>query len=320
MAEGQQKKTQTATENDKGTEGKGKGRQHGKFRRQGTEHKKKDPDAVPILKYGPGNNFMRFKEALLKKALEDYGTLGKVIKQGKIEPLKEPDKTGVDLADEFSRMEYVENMRTYRKLKTEQEQQKPKYLSDESLDAVQKVQNWEDIEKEVDPERLWQAIEEKHKVHSTSEVAAVIKLEARNQLQSLRQGGFESIISYKQRYNNALQAYHDQGNLKKDGIDQAMDFFHGLDNGRYADFKVQYLNGLQVKSIPAPTDLNTVFNLTNNWLKPKALAGGGYASTYATKVDHVEKKKKIVWATQGRHSGRRKKAAFQETRVLHLRR
>jgi hypothetical protein len=39
-----------------------------------------------------------------------------------------------------------------------------------------------------------------------------------------------------------------------------------------------------------PTDLNTVFNLANNWLKPKALPGGGYASTYATKVDKKEKK------------------------------
>jgi hypothetical protein len=69
-----------------------------------------------------------------------------------------------------------------------------------------------------------------------------------------------------------------------------MDFFDGLDNGRYADFKVQYLNGLQIKTITGPTDLNTVFNLASNWLKPKVLPRGGYASTYATKVDKVEKK------------------------------
>jgi hypothetical protein len=203
MAEGQQKKTQTTTDNDKGTEGKGKGRQNGRFRRQGIKQKKKDPEAVPMLKFGPGDNFMRFKEALSKKALEECGVLGKVIKLRYIECLKEPDKTGMDLKDNFARLEYIEDMRTYRKLKTEQDQQKPKlyatilkYLSDESLDAVQKVKDWEKIEEKVDPERLWKAVEEKHKVHSTSKVAAVIKLEARNQLQSLRQGGFESIISY----------------------------------------------------------------------------------------------------------------------------
>jgi hypothetical protein len=34
------------------------------------------------------------------------------------------------------------------------------------------------------------------------------------------------------------QAYHDQGNLTKDGANQAMDTFHRLDNRRWADYKV----------------------------------------------------------------------------------
>jgi hypothetical protein len=68
-------------------------------------------------------------------------------------------------------------------------------------------------------------------------------------------------------------------------------FFHSLDNGRYADFKVQYLNGFQVKSIKAPNELITISDMASNCLKPKALAGKGYASTYATKVDYVEKKR-----------------------------
>jgi hypothetical protein len=121
-------------------------------------------------------------------------------------------------------------------------------------------------------------------------VAAIVKLEARNQLKNLKQGAFESIITYKKRCNDAFKAYHVHENPTKDGAEQAMDFFDGLDNGRYANFKVQYLNSLQIKTITAPTDLNTVFNLANNWLKLKALPGGGYANTYATKVDKVDKK------------------------------
>ncbi len=136
---------------------------------------------------------MRFQEALLKKALEEYGTLGKTILKGKI-----------------------------------------------------------------------------HRVHSKCEVAAIVKLEARNQLQTLRQGAFESVISYKQQYGKEIKAYHDQGNPTKDDTDQAMDFFHSLDNGRYAKFKVQYLNGLQVKSINVPKNLNKIFTLANNWLKAQA--------------------------------------------------
>lgn len=43
------------------------------------------------------------------------------------------------------------------------------------------------------PGRPLKLSEEKHRVHSASEVAK------------------ESIISYKQRYTNALKSYHDQG-------------------------------------------------------------------------------------------------------------
>ena len=41
------------------------------------KNKKKDPEEIPVLKYGPANNFTKFKEALSKKALKKYGNLGK---------------------------------------------------------------------------------------------------------------------------------------------------------------------------------------------------------------------------------------------------
>jgi hypothetical protein len=66
---------QKAQSSEKASEEKGKrGRNNRKFQRQGA--KKKDPDAVPILQYGPSQNFIKFKEALLKKALQEYGKLG----------------------------------------------------------------------------------------------------------------------------------------------------------------------------------------------------------------------------------------------------
>lgn len=126
----------------------------------------------------------------------------------------------------------------------------------------------------MDPEGLWKIVEEKHQVHSACEVKAIIKLAVRMNLQSIRQGGYKSITSHKQWYTNALQAYHDQKNPNNLDQDQVMDFFHGLDKGRFADFKVNFLNGLQVKSITEPPkDLNAMFMLVNNWLKPKVLTG-----------------------------------------------
>jgi hypothetical protein len=56
-------------------------RDNSRYYRQDND-RKKEPESIPILRYGPSNNFMKFKEAISKKALLDYGNLGKLIKQG----------------------------------------------------------------------------------------------------------------------------------------------------------------------------------------------------------------------------------------------
>jgi hypothetical protein len=63
------------------------------------EEKKKDPNNIPILKYGPSNNLMRFKEALSKKALLEFGNLGKLVNQGFIVMPDLPDRETYGLDD-----------------------------------------------------------------------------------------------------------------------------------------------------------------------------------------------------------------------------
>jgi hypothetical protein len=91
---------------------------------------------------------MRFKEALSKRALEKYGRLGKLINMGKFDDLEEPDRTFVNLPKEFEKADYLNAMKTYQKLKLDREEKEPqlyafilKYLSKESLEAVQKHQD-----------------------------------------------------------------------------------------------------------------------------------------------------------------------------------
>ena len=50
------------------------------------------------------------------------------------------------------------------------------------------------------------------KVDTISKVETITKLSARATYQQMRQGAYESIIVYKERFNNALKAYADQGN------------------------------------------------------------------------------------------------------------
>jgi hypothetical protein len=61
MMEGQQQKTE-----DKRTDGKGRGRQNRRHRPM-QEPKKKDPDGVPILRYGPITTLYAFRKHCPRK-------------------------------------------------------------------------------------------------------------------------------------------------------------------------------------------------------------------------------------------------------------
>lgn len=174
------------------------------------------------------------KHCQSKKALLEFGNLGKLINQGFIVMPDLPDRDTYrldDNADGLNKLDYLEDMKQYRRELSNYKHDKPKlcalimkYLSDKSLEAVQKEAGWTTVEADADPETLWQLVELKHKVHSSSEVEAVMKLAATTRLALTRQGAFELIISFKQRYSNALKAYNDQKNPVMKPEDIAMDF------------------------------------------------------------------------------------------------
>ena len=186
-----------------------------KWHRRGqTETKKKDPEAIPVLKYGPSNNFTVFKEALANAALKEYGALGKLIKQG--DEYKEPKAPNVKdygLEDDDTGLQkalYLEDLKDYRKEKNKLDENRPKlyglitqYLSIESLDEIKRQPTFDKVDEAADPKGLWKLVEETHKVNSVSKVAAVVKLAAHNEYKNIRQGEYESIVTYKERLGSA---------------------------------------------------------------------------------------------------------------------
>jgi hypothetical protein len=64
-----------------------------------------------------------------------------------------------------------------------------------------------------------------------------------------------------------------------------MDFFDGLDNGRYAEFKKSILNGMTAGSVTQPATLNEMYLLASQWLKTTGVSQSGLASTFVTKLD-----------------------------------
>jgi hypothetical protein len=178
-------------------------RKQSRWQRKGQynpEQKKKDAEAIPILKYGPSNNFAKFKEAISKAALKQYGDLGRLIRQGSYYIPPEPNRATYgpfDTAndpDGLKKATYLEAMKHHQK----------------------KLASMED-----DRARPFAMI----------------------MMYMIHQGGYETIIAYKERFNFALKLYEDQGNKKLDPEDIAMDFFRGLDNAPYSMFKTDYING-----------------------------------------------------------------------------
>ena len=83
----------------------------------------------------------------------------------------------------------------------------------------------------------------------------------------------------------ALKAYLDQKNTAIEEVDVAMDFFNGLDNGRYPSFKAEIINGLTAGSIKQPKDLNALYLLANQWLKTTKSHPTGLATMFNTTLD-----------------------------------
>ena len=95
--------------------------------------------------------------------------------------------------------------------------------------------------------------------------------------------------------------------------DVAMVFFRGLDNARYAGFKTEILNGLTAKSITQPANLNAMYLLANQWVKPVTRGNAaGFASTFLTTLDKTEKQCGNQPEGGGRHKGGRQKGGKQQ--------
>jgi hypothetical protein len=165
------------------------------------------------LRFGAGNNFFKFKEALSKAALKEFGLAGKLIDlERRFEP---PVPTRADflligiVADDETL--YQEAVKGWTKIKLDLSMKEPmlysmiwQYLSPESVDEIKHDEDYKTFSDANDPEGLWLAIIKTHKETTVSRVKGVIKRSARKQYQSIRQGGYESLISYRERFDSAL--------------------------------------------------------------------------------------------------------------------
>jgi hypothetical protein len=130
---------------------------------------------------------------------------------------------------------------------------------------MKKAVDFDTLDNEKNPEKLWQEIEHTHKVNTTSGVSAIKQRSARITYLNCRQGGSDSLISYKERHVVAYKSYHDEGNPEIDEKSRALDFFDGLDKTKYGDCVNHIMNSIETGTLAPPKDLSTVYSWASNW-------------------------------------------------------
>jgi hypothetical protein len=245
-----------------------------------SKSQKRNQGGLPMLKYGKGNNYFKFKQALAEMVIKEYGNLGKLIELEKyyIPKLELPEYAAMGkdlskvkvmkteaikgLAKEIDKVR-ADRPRLYGLIK--------QHMSAESRDEVAQQPDYADWHAEKDPEKLWQVIVKTHKVDSTSHVTEVMEPTARKAYQGIRIGTFETLTMYSERFHETYRAYKVIESATnpvdvKDEV-QAMDFFHSLDNQCYAAFKTSMIYGWATTAVKAPKTPNELYHLAGSWIK-----------------------------------------------------
>jgi hypothetical protein len=165
-------------------------------------------------------------------------------------------------------------------------------MSVESRDEVSQDAEFEEWSTDADPERLWQAMVRTHKIDCVSDVGEIKELAARKAYTGIKQGAFETLAQYTERFHETYKGYKNTGTVEAPIVVapkiQALDFFHGLDPGRYGAFKTNMLNGWNLRSIALPETPNEIYRIAGSWVKPVSRIEGHMAAMYMTVEEEEE--------------------------------
>lgn len=285
-------------------------------------------DKVPMLRYGPDTNFIRFKEAMSVAAVEKYGALGKLIEVGTAYIKPPPNIANYRLDDDpygIQLEEYKSDLREYKRVMSEHELNAPKLyaticnkLSTESMDEVRRHEAFAEFHTQKDPVALWTAITELHQVPTTSKIDVYVKKAARDNYNDIKQGPFESIIPYKQRFDAAYEAYNDLENPVLSEIDAVMDFMSGLDDARYAEFKASLMNDIARGAMELPKTVNDMFVLASRYVVVNkrsngTATGASFATADRMKPPAKQQESKATTAKSGQKTSTREPSGEKET-------
>ena len=293
-----------------------RGAQNGRQARERSHPSPVDRNAVPVLKHGADNNYPTFKKKIAMAALEKFGDLGRMIELNAYwEPTApnpadydlDNDPHGLNLSDiREARKEYGRKVARMKGDRAAMFAFILLQLSNESIDAIKLEEGWDESNEEKDPLSLWRLIEGTHRVGIASRIPTVLKSESRCAYKACAQSAFESIVKFKERFDDLLANYYNEHeNPEMDDADIAMDFYGALDNSRYASFKTNLLNGINSGAVEQPATLNDMYTQAANFLvAARSTPVGGNRAAFATTSDRANNQAGGKGGKGGRGGGR----------------
>jgi len=225
-------------------------------------------EAVPILTFGPTNNWIDFAKKMATAACHRFGHLGDLVEQKTyyLPPSPKPDMTIPDLTqrDKVLDHEYRERSKTINQL----EREKPMLyafviskLSLESEDEIKRHKDYVDFNQKKDPLALWLALEELHLTSTISKNAAFVLAQAEQDYMTLQQGEHELITKFKERFDHKLNAYNNALGIGNHITEEraAMTFLIKLCRANYSQFYATQINEINADASKAPKTVNEVY-------------------------------------------------------------
>ena len=230
---------------------------------------------------------------------------------------------GVELLalDKFKKSVILDKMKTREKEIAVMNNDKPgmygyilSKLSKESVDEIERHEDYDTFNKDKDPLKLWLAIKETHLTLTISKIDTVIRKAAKDDYASCKQGEYEDIVDFKRRFDAKLEAYNAHLGTKLEDKDVVIDFLYALDQGQYAEFQVTYLNNVAQGIQTGATTLNQLYVYASQAMTVRRhqAAGGGASFVTANANTHQKKSRSGQGRTKPKKDSKDKQEKKEE--------
>ena len=205
---------------------------------------------LPVLQYGKNCNLLEFTKALSAYARRNYKDLGRIIDELQYyepppvaydtrELAEAKDPGGVKRAMVIEKVKARE-----RRIMAMLEDRTPLFAviwGQLSPESEEKIRLHPTYEQHINPLALWNVVRATHMV-TASGADLMDKAHVMERYYRMRQKPSESLTQFKQRMDYVIKAMTSLGIQPPEATHQAVHFIRGLDDYRYAQFKIELEN------------------------------------------------------------------------------